>query len=167
MSGRREVLHRSAGQAAGCLGLRLAQLRVFGQEAPALHALKTTINSRNILLVSYCLCTARGRHRNQPLAPASYPRVTGRAQARVLIVVVLMALMVPGIQWSCRCQCQPPGPDRRAPGRACGQINRTCTHNERTRHPDDVGQGAWHCTVRLVYGVLHGLVLPVWRGDGI
>jgi len=36
-----------------------------------------------------------------------------------------------------------------------------------TDHPDDVGQGAWHCTVRLVYGVLHGLVLPVWRGDGI
>ena len=32
---------------------------------------------------------------------------------------------------------------------------------------DDVGQGAWHCTVRLVYGVLHGLVLPVWRGDEI
>jgi hypothetical protein len=30
-----------------------------------------------------------------------------------------------------------------------------------------VGQGAWHCTVHLVYGVLHGLVLPVWRGDGI
>jgi hypothetical protein len=25
----------------------------------------------------------------------------------------------------------------------------------------------WHCTVRLVYGVLHGLVLPVWRRDGI
>ena len=30
-----------------------------------------------------------------------------------------------------------------------------------------VGQGVWHCTVHLVYGVLHGLVLPVWRGDGI
>jgi hypothetical protein len=25
----------------------------------------------------------------------------------------------------------------------------------------------WHRTVRLVYGVLHGLVLPVWRGDEI
>src|SRR5271165_6815571 len=24
----------------------------------------------------------------------------------------------------------------------------------------------WHCTARLVYGVSHGLVLPVWRGDG-
>jgi hypothetical protein len=33
---RRKTLHGSAGQAAGCLGLRLAQLRVFGQEAPAL-----------------------------------------------------------------------------------------------------------------------------------
>jgi len=32
---------------------------------------------------------------------------------------------------------------------------------------DDVGQGAWHCTVRLVYGVLHGFIRPVWRGDGI
>jgi len=31
---------------------------------------------------------------------------------------------------------------------------------------DDVGQDAWHCTVRLVYGVLHGLVFPVWRGMG-
>jgi AcrR family transcriptional regulator len=31
---------------------------------------------------------------------------------------------------------------------------------------NDVGQGARHCIVRLVYGVLHGLVLPVWRGDG-
>jgi hypothetical protein len=28
------------------------------------------------------------------------------------------------------------------------------------------GQGAWHCSVRVVYGVLHGLVLPVWRGMG-
>ena len=27
-----------------------------------------------------------------------------------------------------------PGPDRGAPGRACVQINRICTHNERTRH---------------------------------
>jgi hypothetical protein len=36
-----------------------------------------------------------------------------------------------------------------------------------TDHPDDVGQGAWHCAVHLVYGVLHGLVLPVWRDDGI
>jgi hypothetical protein len=32
----REALHSSSGQAAGYLGLRLAQLRVFGQEAPAL-----------------------------------------------------------------------------------------------------------------------------------
>jgi len=32
----RAALHGSAGQAAGCLGLRLARLRVFGQEAPAL-----------------------------------------------------------------------------------------------------------------------------------
>jgi hypothetical protein len=32
----RVALHGSAGQAAGCLGLRLARLRVFGQEAPAL-----------------------------------------------------------------------------------------------------------------------------------
>jgi hypothetical protein len=32
---------------------------------------------------------------------------------------------------------------------------------------DDVGQGAGNWTVRLVYGVLHGLVLLVWRGDGI
>ena len=39
--------------------------------------------------------------------------------------------------------------------------------DERLDHPDDVGQDTWHCTVRLVYGVLHGLVLPVWRGDGI
>jgi|GEM_PF-1368700 len=40
-------------------------------------------------------------------------------------------------------------------------------HTAGTRVLDDVGQGAWHCTVRLVYGVLHGLVLPVWRGDEI
>jgi hypothetical protein len=32
---------------------------------------------------------------------------------------------------------------------------------------DDVGQGAGNWTVHLVYGVLHGLVLPVWQGDGI
>jgi hypothetical protein len=43
-------------------------------------SLKTTTNSRNILLVFHCLRT-RSRHRNQPPAPASYPRVTGRAQA--------------------------------------------------------------------------------------
>jgi len=29
------------------------------------------------------------------------------------------------------------------------------------------GEGGAHCAVRLVYGVLHGLVLSVWRGDGI
>src|SRR6185437_11334234 len=31
---------------------------------------------------------------------------------------------------------------------------------------DEGGQGAWHCTVRLVYGVWHGFILPVWRGMG-
>jgi hypothetical protein len=62
---RRKTLHGSAGQAAGCPGLRVAQLRVS----------------------------------------------SGTAGANAS-----------------------PGPDRRAPGRACGQINRTCTHNERTRH---------------------------------
>jgi hypothetical protein len=34
----------------------------------------------------------------------------------------------------------------------------------RRQHRDDVGQGAWHCVVRLVYGVLHGLVLPGLAG---
>ena len=29
---------------------------------------------------------------------------------------------------------------------------------------DDAGQGAWHCTARLVYGVLHGLVLRFGGG---
>jgi MFS family permease len=37
----------------------------------------------------------------------------------------------------------------------------------RTMDGDDVGRGEGHCTVRLVYGVLHGLVPPVWRRDGI
>ena len=31
------ALNRSAGQAAGCLSLRLAQLQVLGQKAPAFH----------------------------------------------------------------------------------------------------------------------------------
>ena len=132
MSDRREVLHRSAGQAAGCLGLRLAQLRVFGQEAPALHALKTTINSRNILLVSYCLCTARSRHRNQPPAPASYPRVTGRAQTAPGVLIRRRAHGAHGAGYPVELPVPmpAPGPDRRAPGRACGQIDRICTHND-------------------------------------
>jgi len=36
--------------------------------------------------------------------------------------------------------------------------------NTRAVEGDDVGQGEGHCTVRLVYRVLHGLALPVWRG---
>jgi hypothetical protein len=56
-------------------------------------------------------------------------------------------------------------------GAACAtqmlEIARLAVGQDDTDHPDDVGQGAWHCTVHLVYGVLHGLVLPVWRGDGI
>ncbi|HEX3192250.1 MAG TPA: hypothetical protein VHS30_20965 [Streptosporangiaceae bacterium] len=56
-------------------------------------------------------------------------------------------------------------------GAACAiqmlEIVRHAVGQDDTDHPDDVGQGAWHCTVHLVYGVLHGLVLPVWRGDGI
>jgi hypothetical protein len=35
-----------------------------------------------------------------------------------------------------------------------------------TAGPARVLEGAGHCTVCLVYGVLYGLVLPVWRGDG-
>src|SRR6266581_7438419 len=67
-------------------------------------------------------------------------------------------------------------PWRTSPGAAhpgrCRRMSTPCwavgaavaTHGPE-RVLDDVGQGAWHCTVRLVYGVLHGLVLPVWRGD--
>jgi len=56
-------------------------------------------------------------------------------------------------------------------GAACAtqmlEIVRHAVGQDDTDHPGDVGQGAWHCTVHLLYGVLHGLVLPVWRGDGI
>jgi hypothetical protein len=55
----RRCTERRAG--AGCRGLRLAQLRVSGREAPAPHALKTTTNSRNILLVSYYRRAVRSR----------------------------------------------------------------------------------------------------------
>jgi hypothetical protein len=34
------------------------------------------------------------------------------------------------------------------------------------RRASSMTLGAWHCTVRLVYGVLHGFILPVWRGMG-
>ena len=49
----------------------------------------------------------RSRHRNQLPAPASYPGVTGREQAMVLIgliiiAVVLMALRMPGVPGSLR-----------------------------------------------------------------
>jgi hypothetical protein len=68
----------------------------------SLHGLKTTTNSRNILLVSYCLRSVRDRHRDQPPTAASHPGGTGREQAMVLtgliiIAVVLTALMVPGV----------------------------------------------------------------------
>jgi hypothetical protein len=35
------------------------------------------------------------------------------------------------------------------------------------RRDDGTRQPATVTTVRLVYGVLHGLVLSVWRADGI
>jgi hypothetical protein len=46
----------------------------------------------------------------------------------------------------------------------CWAVGAAMATHDPERVLDDVGQGAWHCTVRLVYGVLHGLVLPVWRG---
>jgi hypothetical protein len=121
---RHEAPHGSAGQAAGCRGLRLAQLRVSGQEAPASNALKTTTNSRNRLLVSYYLRSVRDRHRDQPPTAASHPGGTGREQAMVLtgliiIAVVLTALMVPGvpgIQRKLPAPMPAAGPDRAAPG---------------------------------------------------
>ena len=54
--------------------------------------------------------------------------------------------------------CDPDVQNARRPG-----ICLTCNP---ARVLDDVGQGAWHCTARLVYGVLHGFILPVWRGMG-
>ena len=60
---RREVVHESAGQAAGSFGLHLAQLRVSDQEAPALHALKVITNSGKILLVFHYLRPVRSGHR--------------------------------------------------------------------------------------------------------
>jgi heme/copper-type cytochrome/quinol oxidase subunit 1 len=79
------------------------------------------------LLVYYCLCS-ENTHRESAPDVGQLSEVTGREQAIVLIgliiiAVVLMTLGVSGIQ-------------RR--------------HTDNT--PDDVGQGAWHCTVRLVYG---------------
>ena len=71
---RREALHESAGQAAGCPGLRLAHLRVFRPGSPDLHALKTTINSRNMLLVSYYLCAVGSRHRGSAAGGGQPPR---------------------------------------------------------------------------------------------
>jgi hypothetical protein len=103
---------------------RLAHLRVSGQQAPALHALKTITNSRNILLVSCYLRTVRSRHREPAAGAGQLPRVTGREQAMVLtgliiIAVALMALMVPGmpgIQWKLSAPMPAAGPDRAAPG---------------------------------------------------
>lgn len=55
--------------------------------------------------------------------------------------------------------CDPDVQDTRRPG--------VCLACSPAHVLDDVGQGPWHCTVRLVYGVLHGFIPPVWRGDGI
>ena len=70
----------------------------------------------------------------------------------IIIAVVLMALGGPGIQWKLPAAMP-----------AAGSMP---WHGQSGKN-EHVGQGAWHCTVRLVYGVWHGLVLPVWRGDGI
>jgi hypothetical protein len=67
-----------------------------------------------------------------------------------------------------------PGEPRQVQPIRCRKMSTPCrdvgaavaTHGP-ARVLDDVGQDAWHCTVRLVYGVLHGLVFPAWRGDGI
>ena len=130
-----------------------AGIRSTSSGAPCL---KTTTNSRNILLVSYCLCAAGSRHRNQPSAPASYPRVTGRAQARVLIVVVLMALMVPGIQWSCRCQCQPRARTGERPGAHAGRSTgsaRTTSARAMTQRPRRTKGGTAHLLRRSLIAV--------------
>jgi hypothetical protein len=51
---RREARHRSAGQAAGCL-VCASRSCEYRSTSSSPHALKTTMNSRNILLVSYDL----------------------------------------------------------------------------------------------------------------
>src|SRR5580704_12614999 len=63
-------------------------------------------------------------------------------------------------------RCSPSGPVPENEHTLLG-LSRSRDHTRPVRVLDDVGQGAWHCTVRLVYGVLHGLALPVWRGDEI
>jgi hypothetical protein len=85
--------------------------------------LKTTTNSSNILLVSYCLRAVRGRHR-ESAGGGQLPGVTGREQALaiiglIIVAVVLMALMVlgvSGIRWKLPVPMPAAGPDRAAPG---------------------------------------------------
>ena len=98
------------------------------------HSLKTTMDSRNILLVSFCLCAVRSRQRESPagIGQLSQGHRKGAGQgpdrrrahgAHDAGYPVELPLPRPAA-----------GPDRGAPGRACGQIDRICTHNERTRH---------------------------------
>ena len=106
-----------------------------------------------------------------PPAPASYPRVTGRAQARVLIVV-LMALMVPGIQWSCRCQCQPRARTGERPGAHAGRSTgsaRTTSARAMTQRPRRTKGGTAHLLRRSLIAVRESPAArtrPNWRWRG-
>jgi hypothetical protein len=97
MRDRRGALRGSAGQPAGCLGLRLTQLRAFGQEprAPCFkeyHSFQKYIAS--FLLPACGEEQARGvSHRR----PASYPGVTGKERAMVPtgLIIIAVVFMVP------------------------------------------------------------------------
>lgn len=98
------------------------------------HGLKTTTNSRNLLLVSFCLCAVRSRQRE--LAAGVGQLSQGHRKGAGQGPDRRRAHDAHGAGYPVELPVPMPaaGPDRGAPGRACGQIDRICTHNKRTRH---------------------------------
>jgi hypothetical protein len=90
------------------------------------------------------------------LSALTIPGSPGRAQARVLIVIVLMTLMVPGIHWSCRCQCQPRARTGERPGAHAGRSTgsaRTTSARALTQRPRRAKGGTAHLLRRSLIAV--------------
>jgi hypothetical protein len=101
------------------------------------------MNSRNILLVYYCLCAVRNTHRESAADVGQLSEVTRREQAIVLIGLIIIAVVLMALGGS--------GIQRR--------------HTDNTPMMSARARGTAPCAWSTVPSMASSS--PVWRGDGI
>ena len=132
----RDVARRCTGVPGRRPDASVSASRGYGYSSRKLRPswLKTTTNSRNLLLVSFCLCVVRSRQRELAAGVGQLSQGHRKGAGQGPDRRRAHGAHGAGYPVELSAPMPAPGPDRGAPGRACVQINRICTHNERTRH---------------------------------